>query len=439
MKTNRREFVKKASLTTAGIGLISAFPASAYSRIKRANEKLVCGAIGINGMGFADLQAFLKQPDTECAALCDVDENVLNKRIKDVEKLQGKAPKGYKDFRKLLEHKGLDVVIIGTPDHWHTLPFVNAAQEGYDIYCEKPLANTIGECNIIEKTVDRYNIIAQIGQWQRSDKHWQDAITYVHSGKLGKIRTVRAWSYQGWMKSVPVIPNEPVPKGVDYDFWLGPAPKRPFNRNRFHFNFRWFWDYAGGMMTDWGVHIIDYALFGMKQYAPKSVMSMGGKFAYPEDATETPDTQQALFEFDGFTMLWDHGIGIDGGYYGRSHGVGFVGNKGTLVVDRGGWEVIPEFEGKKPLLERVDLIKGDGQGLNNHMKNFIDCVKTRKKPNCPVEIAAGVATTCHLGNIAFKTGRRLYWDTDKSLFINDDDANRYIDPKYRKPWEVPVV
>jgi len=143
-------------------------------------------------------------------------------------------------------------------------------------------------------------------------------------------------------------------------------------------------------MTDWGVHIIDYALFGMKQYAPKSVMSMGGKFAYPEDATETPDTQQALFEFDGFTMLWDHGIGIDGGYYGRSHGVGFVGNKGTLVVDRGGWEVIPEFEGKKPLLERVDLIKGD-------------------------------------------------WDTDKSLFINDDDANRYIDPKYRKPWEVPVV
>ncbi len=439
MKTNRRDFVKKASLTTAGIGLLSAFPAGTYSRIKRANEKLVCGAIGIKGMGYADLQAFLSQPDTECAALCDVDENVLNQRIKNIEKLQGKAPKGYKDFRKLLEHKGLDVIIIGTPDHWHTLPFVNAAQEGYDIYCEKPLANTIGECNILEKAVNRYNIIAQIGQWQRSDKHWQDAIKYVHTGKLGKIRTVRAWSYQGWMKSVPVIPDEPVPEGVDYDFWLGPAPKRPFNRNRFHFNFRWFWDYAGGMMTDWGVHIVDYALFGMKQYAPKSVMSMGGKFAYPEDAAETPDTQQALFEFDGFTMLWDHGIGIDAGYYGRSHGVGFVGNKGTLVVDRGGWEIIPEFEGKEPLLERVDLIKGDDQGLNNHMKNFIDCIKTRKKPNCPVEIAAGVATTCHLGNIAFKTGRRLYWDAEKSMCINDDEANRYINPVYRKPWKVPVV
>lgn len=439
MKTNRRNFIKKASLATAGTGLISAFPATACPGTKRANEKLVCGAIGINGMGFADLQAFLRQPDTECAALCDVDSNVLNKRIKDTEKLQGKAPKGYSDFRKLLEHKGLDVIIIGTPDHWHTLPFVNAAQEGYNIFCEKPLANTIGECNTMEETVERYNITAQIGQWQRSDKHWQDAIKYVHSGKLGKIRTVRTWSYQGWMKSVPVIPDEPVPDGVDYNFWLGPAPERPFNRNRFHFNFRWFWDYAGGMMTDWGVHIVDYALFGMEQYAPKSVMSMGGKFAYPEDATETPDTQQAIYEFDGFTMLWDHGIGIDGGYYGRSHGVGFVGNKGTLVVDRAGWEVIPEYENKKPLIERVDLIKGDGQGLNNHMKNFIDCVKTGNKPNCPVEIAAGVARTCHLGNIAYKTGRRLYWDAEKTMFINDDDANKHIEPHYRKPWKVPTV
>jgi predicted dehydrogenase len=261
---------------------------------------------------------------------------VLNERVKDVEKIQGKAPKAYTDFRKMLEHKGLDVIIIGTPDHWHTIPFVNAAELGYAIYCEKPLANTIEECNIMERAVNRYKTVAQIGQWQRSDKHWQDAVKYVHSGQLGKIRTVRAWSYQGWMKSVPKVADSAVPDGVDYNFWLGPAPEKPFNNNRFHFNFRWFWDYAGGMMTDWGVHVVDYALFGMQQYAPKSVMSMGGKFAYPDDACEKPDTQQAIFEFDGFTMLWDHGIGIDGGYYGRSHGVGFVGNDGTLVVDRGG-------------------------------------------------------------------------------------------------------
>jgi predicted dehydrogenase len=438
MPTNRRTFIKQSAAATAVIGLSSPF-SSLNGRILGANEKLVCGAIGINGMGFADLNAFLDLPNTECAALCDVDKNVLEKRIKDVEKIQGKAPKGYSDFRKLLEHKGLDVIIIGTPDHWHTLPFLYAAQEGYNIYCEKPLANTIDECNLMERAVRKYGNVVQIGQWQRSDKHWQDAIRYVHSGKLGKIRTVRAWSYQGWMKSVPVVPDSPVPEGVDYDFWLGPAPSRPFNKNRFHFTFRWFWDYAGGMMTDWGVHIVDYALFGMNKYAPKSVMAMGGKFAYPQDATETPDTLQAIYEFDDFTMLWDHGIGIDGGYYGRSHGVGFVGNDGTLVVDRTGWEVIPEPKGGQPTLERVDLIKGDGKGLSNHMLNFVDGIKNGAALNCPVEIAAGVARTCHLGNIAYKTGRRLYWDAETSRFINDADADSYLTPSYRSPWILPEV
>jgi predicted dehydrogenase len=404
-----------------------------------ANEKLVCGLIGAKGMGNADLQAFLRQPNTECAAICDVDENVLNQRIADTEKIQGYKPKGFKDFRKLLEEPGIDVIIIGTPDHWHCIPFVNAAQEGKHIYCEKPLANYIEELNIMERAVQRYGNVVQVGQWQRSDKHWQDAVEFVHSGQLGKIRSVRTWSYQGWMKSVPVVPDSAVPAGVDYDFWLGPAPQRAFNKNRFHFTFRWFWDYAGGMMTDWGVHIIDYALFGMKAKAPKSVMAMGGKFAYPEDACETPDTQQALYEFDGYTMLWDHGIGIDGGYYGRSHGVGFVGNNGTLVVDRGGWEVIPEG-GDNPAMERVELQKGDGQGLNNHMKNFIDCIKDRDKvPNTNIEIAANTARVCHLGNIAFKTGRRLYWDAGNSNFIGDDDANSYLVPQYRAPWELPKV
>ncbi|MDD4226126.1 MAG: Gfo/Idh/MocA family oxidoreductase [Mariniphaga sp.] len=368
--TNRRSFIKSATLASAGVGLAASMPLAMNSCLG-ANEKLVCGVIGVRGMGYSDLQAFLRQPHTECAALCDIDQNVLSRRIADVEKIQGYKPKGFSDFRKLLEEPGIDVIIIGTPDHWHCIPFVYAAQEGKYIYCEKPLANYIEELNIMERAVKRYGNIVQVGQWQRSDKHWQDAIDFVHSGKLGKIRTVRAWSYQGWMKSVPVEPDSEVPEGVDYDFWLGPAPKRPFNKNRFHFNFRWFWDYAGGMMTDWGVHIIDYALFGMNAKTPKSVMAMGGKFAYPDDACETPDTQQALYEFDGYTMLWDHGIGIDGGYYGRSHGVGFVGNNGSLVVDRDGWEVIPEG-GDKPAMERVELQKGDGQGLNNHMKNFID-------------------------------------------------------------------
>ena len=175
MSTNRREFIKKSAAAAATIGIASTFP-TMRAGILGANEKLVCGVIGVKGMGFSNLRAFLNLPNTECAALCDVDQNVLDKRIADVKKMQGKAPKGYKDFRKMLEHDGLDVIIIGTPDHWHTIPFVNAAELGYAIYCEKPLANSIEECNILERAVKRYGSVVQVGQWQRSDKHWQDAV-----------------------------------------------------------------------------------------------------------------------------------------------------------------------------------------------------------------------------------------------------------------------
>ncbi len=437
--TNRRAFIKNSAMATAAVGLTATMPLAMESCVG-ANEKLVCGLIGANGMGFSDLQAFLGQENTECAAICDVDESVLNKRIADTEKIQGTKPKGFSDYRKLLEEPGIDVVIIGTPDHWHCLPMVEACQAGMDVYCEKPLGNTIEEINIMERAAAKYDKVVQVGMWQRSDPHWRDAVDYVKSGKLGKIRTVRTWAYQGWMGSIPVQPDSDPPEGVDYDFWLGPARKRPFNPNRFHFNFRWFYDYAGGLMTDWGVHIIDYGLFGMGDPTPKSIMAMGGKFAYPDDAAETPDTLQALYEFDGHTMLWDHGTGINAGYFGRDHGVAYVGNNGTLVVDRNGWEVIPERKQNKDLIERVDLIKGTGQGLNLHMADFIKGVKIRNKDlNANIKVAANTARVAHLGNIANRTGKRLYWDSNASKFVGDDEANSYLVPTYRAPWELPKV
>jgi predicted dehydrogenase len=434
---NRRTFIKNAAVATVGTGLVSTLPHSACTLITGKDETLRCGLIGCKGMGFNDLKAFLSQKNTVCAALCDVDQNVLQQRISDVEKLQGKKPVGYSDYRELIDSKDLDVVIIGTPDHWHCLPFVYACEAGKSIYCEKPLGRTVAECNIMESAVKKYNNVVQIGQWQRSDKHWQEAIEYLHSGKLGRVRTVRVWTYLDWIGSLPVVPDSEVPQGVDYDFWLGPAPERPFNRNRFHFNFRWFWDYAGGLMTDWGVHLIDYALFGMNRYAPDSVMSMGGKFAYPEDPCETPDTQQALYDFGDFTLLWDHSMGIDDGYYGREHGVAFVGLHGTLVVDRNGWEVIPQDHRGNPAIERVELTKGDGEGLNNHMKNFVNAIRDGEKLNCPVEIAAGVARTCHLGNIAHLTGRRIFWDKGRQQILDDEEANSWLVPEYRAPWKLP--
>jgi len=442
MHKSRRKFIQESGKIVAGAGLTAAIPLGkviAQPKIIGANDTVVVGLIGCNGMGFSDLNAFLKQPGVKCAALCDVDTNVLNRRNENLEKLAGEKADLYTDYRKLLERKDIDAVIIGTPDHWHCLPMVESCEAGKDVYCEKPLANSIEELSIMVSAARKYNRVVQVGQWQRSAPHWKAAMDFVHSGKLGNIRTVKTWAYQGWMKPVPILPDEPTPEGVDYDFWLGPATKRPFNKNRFHFNFRWFWDYAGGLMTDWGVHIIDFGLYGMKVDAPLSVMASGGKFAYPDDASQTPDTLQAIYEFDGFTMMWEQATGIDGGPYGRTHGVGFIGNNGTLVVDRGGWEVIPEKSSGKDKMEAVPLQKGGGKDLELHVQNFLECMKSREKPACDVAIAANTARVAHMGNIAYKTGRKIYWDNSKNEFINDNEANEMTKASYRSPWNLPKV
>ena len=232
--TTRRDFIRQATLLGAGLSM-SPFFINATPGSVGANDKIRVGLIGCKGMGFSDLQAFLRNPEVECIALCDIDDEVLNSRAAETQKITGKKVKNlYKDWRKLIDNKDIDVVIVGTPDHWHCLQMVAACEAGKDVYCEKPLGNSIEECNIMVRAAEKYNRVVQVGQWQRSDPHWQDAMAFVHSGQLGKIRTVRVFSYQGWCPSIPVKPDEPVPAGIDYDMWLGPAPKRPFNRNRFH-------------------------------------------------------------------------------------------------------------------------------------------------------------------------------------------------------------
>ena len=435
--TSRRKFLKNSAIAAAGLSIAPAF--SGTIKGIPASDRINIGLIGCNGQGFSNLSAFLRHPEVECLALCDIDESVLNRRAVNVEKIRGKKPANlYRDWRKLIDNKDINLVIVGTPDHWHCIQMVAACEAGKDVYCEKPIGRTIEECNLMVKAAAKYKSIVQVGQWQRSDPHWQDAVNFINSGKLGKIRLVRVFSYQGWCPSIPVLADEPVPAGVDYDMWLGPAPGRPFNRNRFHFTFRWFWDYAGGLMTDWGVHLLDYALFGMNVTAPKSIMAMGGKYGYPDDACETPDSLQTIYEFNGFNVLWDHAIGIDDGAYGRNHGLGFVGENGTLVVDRGGWEVIPEKVNNKIRMEAVTLKKGTNEGLKNHVKNHLDCIKSRNpNTNASIEIGAHIAKFSALGNIAYRTGKKLVWDGKK--FTNDTEANSYLIPDYRDPWKLPVI
>ncbi|MGF1638789.1 MAG: Gfo/Idh/MocA family protein [Cyclobacteriaceae bacterium] len=445
---SRRKFIQNSSAVLAGAGIAgAALPVEAIAQSRKkgaaASDKVIVGLIGCKGMGMSNLRSILKLPQVECKALCDVDQNILEERAQDLVKMGYKKPVLYKDYRKMLEDKEIDAVIIATPDHWHCLPFIHACEAGKDIYCEKPMANYVEECNLMVKATKKYDRVVQLGQWQRSNGHFKKAVEFVQSGKLGRIRMVKVWAYQGWMNSVPPVADAPVPKGVDYDMWLGPAPERPFNQNRFHFTFRWFWDYAGGLMTDWGVHLLDVALWGMNATAPISVMSAGGKYAYPDDPTETPDTQQAVYEFKDFMMVWDHAIGIDSCNFNRNHGIAFIGNNGTLIVDRGGWEVVPEVRG--PGLERaylMDAVPKHGSadsGLDKHMENFVECIKTRALPNCHVDTGSLAAINAHLGNIALKTGRKLYWDAAKGNFGNDAEANKMLVPDYRSPWKLPVV
>ncbi|WP_221391957.1 Gfo/Idh/MocA family protein [Dyadobacter sp. NIV53] len=429
----RRKFISSTSAIVAYTGVSSFLPVSlsAFPKIFALADTIRVGAIGINGMGWADLNAVLKNPGVECVALCDVDKNVLDKRAAEL-LTRGIKVKTYNDYRKLLEDKNIDAVVIGSPDHWHCLMMVEACQAGKDVYVEKPIGNSIAECRSMVAAQERFKRVVQVGQWQRSQKHFRDAIEFVHSGKLGKIGLVKVWGYFDYGAPLTNLPDSAPPMGVDYDMWLGPAPKRPFNPNRFHGKFRWYWDYAGGIMTDWGVHLLDYALLGMKASAPKSVSAAGSKVL--NFGVDAPDTLTTVFEYDDFNIQWEHAIGFGAGIYGREHGIAFMGGNGTLVVDRNGWEVVAQ--GKK--MEAVTLQKSSDNGLDLHAKNFIEVIRSRKLEdlNAPIQIGSEVAILSHMGNIAYRTGNKIHWNQEKGKF-DESVANQLITKEYHNGYKIP--
>jgi predicted dehydrogenase len=450
MSSNRRKFLKNASQLTAGLGLLSlpviSNAASSENRFgkkrKSAADTINIGLIGCHSMGWADLMATLTHDHVACLALCDVDSNVLHQRASDLQNKTGKTPILYSDYRKLLENKDIDAVIIGTPDHWHCLIMIAACAAGKDVYVEKPISNSVEECNLMVAAKNKYNRIVQVGQWQRSDPHWIAALDYVHSGKLGKIRTVKTWANVSYGRDFKVKPDGPVPAGVDYTMWLGPAPARPFNPNRFHGSFRYFWDYAGGLMTDWGVHMIDMALAGMNVAAPKSVSVNGGKFGYPDDAAETPDTIEAIFDYGDFNMTWSHSQGTGRGLYNLDigePGVAFIGNDATLVANRLRREIYPEVDNGKFVIDGLPPAYNKNIGVNYHTGNFLECIRSRKQPNSTIEIGRNAALVAQLGNIAYKTGSKIYWDESANKILDNEKANDLLRAKYHNEWKLPVV
>lgn len=436
----RRNFIQKSAITTFGVSLAPAVPVNLLAHKKRIppNEKLVIGLIGCNSMGFADAHDLLLQPDIELAAMCDIDSNVLDNRMKDVLEIQEKKPDLYKDYRKLLERKDIDAVVIGTPDHWHCLQTVHACEAGKDIYVEKPLANSVAECNIMLKAARKHNRIVQVGQQQRSGIEWKAAIDFIRSGQLGTVRRVNIWANFDYGAGPEKVPDEPVPEGVDYDMWLGPAPLHPFNKSRFHGWWRMFWDYGGGLMSDWGVHLIDMPLWSsdIKTF-PVSVVASGGIFAHRDRALEMADTQNVIYEMKDCLITWEHNGGVQVGPFDQLYGVSWIGTNGTLVADREHWRVYPEWSDDEYRMKAPEEFKSDGQSHIYHVRNFIDCIKTREKPAADIEIGHRVCIYAHLGNIAYKTGRRLVYDPITESIPGDPEATAMLTPVYRAPYQLP--
>jgi predicted dehydrogenase len=433
MRSTRRTFIKSASVLAAG----SVIPFETFSVRPsglQAGGKVRVALVGANSQGWSDLSSLLKNKEVECVAMCDIDKNVLTNRTNDLLKMNQPKPKLFVDYRKMLEDKDIDAVIIATPDHWHCKIFTDSLEAGKHIYIEKPIGNSIAEINIMERAAKKHGKIVQVGQWQRSQPHFVDAINFIKSGKLGRIRACKAWSFVDWKGAIPKVPDSPAPEGVDYNLWLGPAPKRPFNKNRFHFTWRWYWEYGNGLMTDWGVHLIDYILYGMGKSIPESVMATGGKYAFPEDDMNTPDTMTAVYDFKDFSMVWEHTIGIGLGNWARPHGMAYTGENGTLVLDRNGWEVIPE----KQRMEPLPVQKNVGNGLDLHTKNFLDCIKnsTPSKLNASIEIGRNVALVAQMGNIAYRSGEKVTWDNTRQQF-GTASANKFIIPEYNNGWVLP--
>ncbi|HWB85731.1 MAG TPA: Gfo/Idh/MocA family oxidoreductase [Bryobacteraceae bacterium] len=421
---NRREFTR----TTFALGAITAASAT---RVLGANDRIRMGLIGAGGRGTEDWNNFMKHADVEPVAVCDVYDPF---RERGVTLSKGRA-KPFKDFRRLLEQNDIDAVIVATPDHWHALVTVAACDAGKDVYCEKPLALTIFEGRKMVEAARRHNRVVQTGSQQRSGAHYAQAVKLIQDGGIGQVHRIAA----GFQRDIypglkPDAPLQLTP-ALDWDMWLGPAPKRPFDPFRCIYNFRWFWDYSGGQMTNWGAHHLDIARWIVGADAPSDVMGMGGRYALT-DGGETPDVQQVLFQFPKVVVTWDSSeVGN-----GKDVTLDIYGTKGMLSLLRTGFTVTPETfptgKGKerKPAMETMDVKGVDIQGP--HVRNFLDCVKSRKRPNADVEEGHRSAVMCHLGNISMRLGRSLRWDAAKEQIVGDSEANGMLSRPYRAPWKL---
>jgi predicted dehydrogenase len=436
-KQTRRTFVKK-------VGAASALAAGGFlnwnPRALGANEKVVLALIGGHNQGRGDALRAI-QGGAEIKTFCDLDQAVLDQVNPELEKAQGKKPETTQEFRKVLDDKDIDGVIITVPDHWHARIGILACQAGKDIYIEKPLTQCIHDGKLVVEAVRKYKRVAQVGTQNRSVEHMREAIEYLKTGKLGKICEINCWMCQ----VRPSIGNprdcDP-PATVDYDAWLGPAPKRPFNENRFHYKWRFFWDYGNTELGNQGVHGLDVAMWGIgtlrggiQNILPTHVSGHSGIY-WLNDAKEVPDTQTLAYDFGDFMLTWE--LRSFAEHYpinGHREGIAFVGSDGTLMINDAGYNVTFKEGSKGPDVKADSSVRVGGA----HEKNFIECVKSRQDPHATIEIGRLSTTICHLGNICTRLNRDIVFDPKTETFPHDKEANAYLVKEHRKPYGLPKV
>jgi predicted dehydrogenase len=443
---DRRRFLKTSAKAAVGAAAATtAFPRPARAG---ANEKFTIGIMGIKGRGHFLVENLLERSDVDIAYICDVDANFIPRTADLIKKASGKSPKVVNDYRQILDDKSVDALFNATPDHWHALPTIHACQAGKDVYVEKPASHNIWEGRQMVNAAQKYKRIVQAGTQTRSAPYTIAAKEYITSGKLGNVHLCRVVNMKS-RSNIGIQPDGDPPNGVDYDRWLGPAPKRPFNPNRFHYHWHWFWEYSGGDIINDGIHQIDAARYLIGKDYPNGCSATGGKFFF-DDAQECPDTQVATWDYDDMTMVfeltlftpymsktpWELRNTDEYPYWPQNATrVEIYGTKGLMLFGRhgGGWQVfeadgkvVAEHPGRRPLAQ--------------HFDNFFDCIKTRNRPNAQIEECHRSTLLCQLGNISYRLGgRKLQFDPKTETIRNDTEAGHLAKRTGRKGYEIPEI
>jgi len=448
--TTRRRFATAAAAT-----------ALSYSRILGANDRLQVGYIGLGNRGDQVHDAFLEHGDAITTAVCDLRDDYLDFAVRKAANKSGGAasPRKYADYRKLIEDKNVEAVAISTPDHWHALMFCEACLAGKDVYCEKPLSLTQQEGRRMVQIAKKTNRVVQVGIHRRSAKFLQEAAEYVRSGKLGKVTVARGFHIQNeWPNGIGNAPNQATaPDPKLWDAWLGPAPMVPYNVNRTFYDFRWFYDYSGGQLTNFGVHYIDMLRWCLEKDSPRSVAAIGGRFAV-KDNRDIPDTLEVIWDYGDALIIFCQYNANSAPSNLQGSEMEIRGTLGTMYLHGNRWEVVPEkvtdmaFPARTPLdrtsersynpSKKVRTEPAGSKGSADtafHARNFLDCVKSRAKCNCDIETGYLSTSATQLANIALKVRAQLDWDAKAERFTNHDKANQYLGYEYRKPYKLPTA